>query len=83
VESNEIYSLIRRATEYISDCVGTLDDPELAPYVLAKIHLFSRRVRLSGVWEEKYHQGPLVRVAQTSLLGCEVMTGFEPVHSLT
>jgi hypothetical protein len=35
-ESNEIYALIRRATGYISDYIGTLDDPELAPYVRAK-----------------------------------------------
>ena len=29
-ESNEIYALIRRATGYISDYIGTLDDPVLA-----------------------------------------------------
>jgi len=53
-EANEVFALIRRATQYISDRVGTLDDPELAPYVHAKIHLFSRRVSLWSVWEDKY-----------------------------
>jgi hypothetical protein len=56
-ESNEIYALIRRATGYISDFIDTLDDPELAPYVRAKIHLFSQRVRRWAVWEEKYTTG--------------------------
>lgn len=37
-ESNEIYALIRRATGYISDYIGALIDPELAPRVRAKIH---------------------------------------------
>jgi hypothetical protein len=70
-ESNEIYALIRRATGYISDYIGTLDDPELAPYVRAKIHLFSRRVRRWAVWEEKYGHGTSSRSSARPLIaGC-------------
>ena len=53
-ESNEIYALIRCATGYISDYIGALIDPELAPARPRKNPLFSRRVRRWAVWEEKY-----------------------------
>jgi hypothetical protein len=70
-ESNAIYAVIRRATGYISDYIGTLDDPELAPYVRAKIHLFSRRVRRWAVWEEKYGHGTSSRSSARPLIaGC-------------
>jgi hypothetical protein len=68
-ENNEIYALIRRATGYISDHIGTLDDPNLAPYVRTKIHLFSRRVRLWAVWEEKYHHEIATFTASETLPG--------------
>jgi hypothetical protein len=54
-ESNETYALIRRATGYISDYIGALIDPELAPHVRTKNPLFSRRVRRWAVWEEKFY----------------------------